>query len=243
MKSYLFILIYFSITAHSHALPPSNLRICALESGFGDFTNTQGTGIWQQTVKAAAKELNINIYFEYAPRERCLFKAKKGDVDAVFAAFTKDRDSYLRFPRKKNQEEDISKIVGTVFFKIYKKRNSNIDWNGKEFINLGTRTVGVQRGLQVASILKEKNIETEGDIVTTPEQNLIKLSRDRIVAAAIEETQADKVIKDQNYSDIVKVPTTFSKSDVHLAFSQNYYEKNQVLAEKIWLQLKAKRRK
>lgn len=237
------VFILFSFLSFNLYTETQVLNVCALETGYAPYTTSNGDGRWQLLIASALKDLKIEVKYQYAPRERCLLKIKRGEVDAVFAGVTTERMAYMTFPRKKNKEIDTSKALGTIVYRIYKKKDSNIDWDGKEFLNLGNKTVGVQRGLQVMTDLQAKNIKTDGDLVATAEQNLIKLNLGRIVAAAVEENQGDKILEDYNFQSLTKLSKPFSTSTVYLALSLSYYAKNTILAEKIWGQIKLNRKK
>ncbi len=219
------------------------LRVCSLETGFGIYTNIDGNGIWQNIVKESVKGLDVDLVFTYAPRARCLLRAKKNDVDAVYAAVTNDRKDFLNFPLTQLKNEDRSRAIGTVQYKIYKQKSSNVNWDGKIFTNLAGNSIGVQRGLQIEQTLRDNKVKVDGDLVSTPEQNLTKLHMGRIVAAAVEEVAADDFIKSAGFSDIVKFEKSYSQSDVYLSFSNNFFRKHQALSEKIWDNVKINRKK
>ncbi|MBC7712983.1 MAG: hypothetical protein H7177_06575 [Rhizobacter sp.] len=212
----------------------TGLTICSLDNGFGIYTKPDGNGIWQKIVKNSVKDLDISLKFIYAPRARCLLKIKKGGADAVYAGVTEDKKTYMVFPQTKAHVEDISRSIGQIQYKIYKMKGNNVLWNGKIFTNLGTNTIGVQRGLQIEQSLRDNHVKVEGDLVASPEQNLKKLILGRIVAAAIEEQQADEVITKNGYDGIMKFPKSYSNSEVHLAFSYRFYQEHHDLVEKIW---------
>lgn len=219
------------------------LRLCSLETNFGNYTTATGDGTWQELVKESVKDLSINLVFFYAPIERCLLKTRKNDMDAIYASLSVDRSSYLRYPLNKLKTGDISKAVGTVQYKIYKKQSSDVDWDGKMFTNLGGNSIGVQRGLQIEQSLRDNKIKVDGDLVLTPEQNMTKLHLGRIVAAAVEEQAGDDFLKSSGYTDIVKLEKSYLQSNVYLAFSNKFYNKNQALVEKIWDNIKSNRKK
>lgn len=90
----------------------------------------------------------------------------------MYTVATEDKKSYLNFPQTTMHQEDKSRVLGVVYCKIYKKKNTNILWDGKKFTNLGDNAIGVHRGLQVKQSSRDNNIE--------------------IVATAIKEQLAEK---------------------------------------------------
>ena len=127
-------------------------------------------------------------------------------------------------------------------FRVYKKKNTPLDWDGKKFENLNDKTIGAQKGFNTIDALNALNVKTDGDLVATAEQNIMKLNLNRLIAAVVEETQGDQIIKEKELNELVKLPTVFASTTVYLAFSQSFYARNPELAEKIWNNIQPKKK-
>ncbi|AUN98808.1 hypothetical protein DOM21_06955 [Bacteriovorax stolpii] len=238
----IFTLVVFTFCFKAHA-ENVTIRICNLDTGFPPFTNTKGTGKWQTLIKKTFSNLNLTAHFQYIPRERCLLKMRRGDIDAIFAAPSDKRASYMAFPKLKNGKHDANKAVDILVFRVYKKKNNPLDWDGKKFENLNDKTIGAQKGFNTIDDLNNLNVKTDGDLVATAEQNIMKLNLNRIIAAVVEETQGDQIIKEKGLNELVKLPIVFGSATVYLAFSQSFYARNTELAEKIWNNIQTPKKK
>ena len=235
-------MLFFTFFFNAHA-ENVTIRICSLDTGFPPFTNTKGTGKWQTLIKKTFSNLNLTARLQYIPRERCLLKMRRGDIDASFAAPSDKRASYMAFPKLNDDNYDANKVVDILVFRVYKKKNTPLDWNGKKFENLNDKTIGAQKGFNTIDALNALNVKTDGDLVATAEQNIMKLNLNRIIAAVVEETQGDQIIKEKGLNELVKLPTVFASATVYLAFSQSFYARNPELAEKIWNNIQPKKNK
>lgn len=210
--------------------------ICALSYGYGVFTNPQGTGIWQKRLVEAAKKNAIEVQFVYAPRMRCLNDVKNGAVDAVYAAPSKEREEFLVFPRKNSGEINEDLAVGVAYYKIYKLKNSPLDWDGNKFVNL-KGTLIVQRGIQINDTVSANLTRAGIDkpyIVENSDlmMNMILLKRN--MGGVMEESSAKASMEKLKITNIEATEKSFGKNIVFVAFNTKFFEKNKTKVENLW---------
>ena len=103
-------------------------------------------GLSLDVISKASKNLGIKVIYSRVPTNRVFNSLKKDEVDGAFIfSFLKERLEDGLFPMK-NGELDHDKRVATMVYSFYKRKNSNITWDGKKLTN-ADMPVGVNRGL------------------------------------------------------------------------------------------------
>lgn len=224
-------LLIFSDLAFAGDAKHLTINVCTLERNFLPFTDVEGNGYWQKTVKAAAAEVGVNVQMYEAPRTRCLNEIKWGTTDAVFSSAMSAPENAMVFPRK-NGIADSSKAVGKPVFRVYRKKGTAIAWDGTQFTGLNSGKVGAQTGLYSVRLLAQLKIPTE--LTEGASQTLAQLNLGRVAAAVLNEEQVAALGKDINLEQIEALPTPFASEPVYLAISKKFYEAHHKDVEKLW---------
>lgn len=230
--THLIILISTLLSPHAWGdVKDYKITICSMDKGFGNKTNPMGTGEWQTRFTKAFKSIPLTIEYYQAPRARCLQDIKNHKDNAIYAAFTKERESYLSFPRNEDATLNHRQSIDALRFNLYKSADSNIDWNGFELTHADHHRILIQQGIQVEEISKITSgfqlIE-----VKSVAQILNMLEKKRATAAIIAEEQVVNLIKDKPSLSPSKLPAYIAY--VYMAFDQDFYAKDKKLVERIW---------
>lgn len=212
---------------------PNQMRVCYLHAGFLPFTTPQQDEPWQVLVAKAGEKVGVPIDFYAVPRERCFLDLKAGRSDAIYSAWTDERAEIAVFPMR-GSELDPKKAVGLPVTRVYRKKGSQVGWDGHRFSNLGLQSIGSQRGLYMTRTLQKMKMPLQ--ISDSSEQLLIKLDLGRLAASVIIEEQADIVFRKHPNLDlkIEKLPVPFASDSIYLAVSKKYYQAHKESVEKFW---------
>jgi polar amino acid transport system substrate-binding protein len=188
-------------------------------------------GIVIELITQAAKELGLNIIIERRPNRRVLTELEDGTADGAFSySFKEERLTNGQYPMKDGQL-DTSRRLLTISYYIYKMKDSPLDWDGKQFINLDG-IIGANAGYSIVDDLRNRGIEVEE--AKTTEQNFEKLRLGRIVGYATQDITADRIVESGEYGEIVKVPIPLVTKDYFLMFSHQFVEQHPDIAEQLW---------
>jgi polar amino acid transport system substrate-binding protein len=202
-------------------------------------------GVAVEFLKQLEPILNIKIIFRRMPWKKCLEEdLKNGNADGAFlASYNKEREEFGVYPMKEGKP-DVDKRVTTTNYIFCKVKGSAVDWDGKNPLNLKAGGfIGAPLGYSIVGDLKNMGltvIESEDS-----KSGLKQLVNGRIELFACLDSQADYNIKMmselKNKIEIIKTPIT--SKPYYLMLSKQFVEKNSVLADKIWNNIKALREK
>ena len=229
----LFLILFFVFFSTSVFSTEEKLiiRVCKTDLNFNPFTNFDDTGIWQLKLKNAVENLPVIIDYHEAPRKRCLLETQRHSrSDAVFAAITPERKTYLSYPT------DLEANLGEVKFMVYVNKNSKIKWDGKKFENLEDGAVGFQDGFRIMEMLDDLKVRRDG--VATSEKNFEKLKIGRLSAVIAMKEQYQIYSKSHSDLNFDVLDQPFLKATIYLGFSTPFYQSHQNIINKIWSKLK-----
>jgi len=182
-------------------------------------------------------ELGIPIKLGAYPWKRCLQLMAAGQVDGAFAAsFKTERLKMGSYPKLPSGAYDSHKRIHTSGYSLYRLKNSNIEWDGKQFKNL-EGSIGVQAGFSIVEKLNKLKVITEetGGV----ERNLHKLLLKRVQAVALQTLRADYVLDtiSQFKEKIEKYPIPISEKPYYLMLSFDMVKTHPLLSKAIWNKL------
>lgn len=194
-------------------------------------------GIEIEIYQLVAQKLGLKIKFERLPWKRCLYNLKVGQVDGIFpASFKAERIKLGVYPMK-NGHIDPSRKTRENSYYLYKKRDSLIEWNGGEFVNINSmrrKEIGAPLGWAIVSILKNQGIEVVEK--PNPIDLFDMLIGGGLAGVACLETVADSytIVHADKYKDIIKTSIPLLEKPYYLMLSHQFSAKNPIIAEKIW---------
>ncbi|MCJ7435688.1 MAG: transporter substrate-binding domain-containing protein [Anaerolineales bacterium] len=215
----------------------SDVEAYPIQMGNGE-TVADPPGIVIEIIAQAAKELGLNIIVERRPNKRVLTELEEGTADGAFSySYKEERLINGQYPMKDGQLDSSSRLV-TISYYVYKMKDSPLDWDGSQFINLDG-AIGANAGYSIVDDLRNKGVEVEE--AKSTEQNFEKLKLGRIAGYATQDITADRIVESGQYGEIVKVPTPLATKDYFLMFSHQFMEKHPDIAEKLWTKIGALR--
>lgn len=188
-------------------------------------------GIAVEIVTAAAANAGCRASYVRRPGKRVLSEVGANmHVGALMFSYNEHRGEGLVFPTIDGHLDQRRRLARLTYY-LYRPLGAKIDWDGISFHH-AEGAVGTNLGYAVAADLRERGIKVEE--VTTTVQNLDKLRMGRIVAYAMHDYGVDRLLRQDAYSGIEKLPAPLSTRDYYLAFSAKFYAEHHELAEQIW---------
>lgn len=211
---------------------PLELKMCVFDHPFPPMTYPDGSGQAQEVLRRASRLQPVQIQPVVAPRFQCMEQVRTGQVDAMLAAFIEDRTSYAAFPMKESQP-DVSRAVGELYFSVSRRRGGTLDWDGKQFINLGRQPVGTQPGLLHVSLLRQLNVVID-DSAGSPEQAFAMLAQNRVAAVVTQQGEGEQIIARKYKGEIEMLPTPLIVTPMYLIVNKQFYQKHQAQVDAYW---------
>lgn len=237
MPKLFFVFIFFFFFTNTYADETVvKVRVCFLDIGFGKYSNKELTGIWQKKIIQALEKNNGKLVPVFTPRERCVVQIKENNVDAIIAAYSKEHLSLVEFPTNIKKEEDKKKKIGAIKYFIYKHRDSKTQWDGKTLSFLGSKKVGVQRGLYSRTVFENSGVKAFEE-VNTVHQGIEKVSYQRNELFIVEELQGDSALQRLKNQNVVKLSKPFFQDELYVAFTKSFYQKHSKFVQHFWNEL------
>jgi polar amino acid transport system substrate-binding protein len=198
-------------------------------------------GIALDIISYAAKELGYTVNFIRLPNRRVLSDLQAGLIDGAFCfSFREDRMEIGAYPMRDDKVNSDYRIT-TFTYSLYRRKGSNIDWDGNKFINL-VGSIGANAGYSIVGDLKKMGIDVD-DGARTIEQNLDKLKNGRILGYAAQDITTDFHVESGKYGEVEKLPIHLVEKDYFLLFSHQFMGKNPIESENLWKKIQQVREK
>ena len=178
------------------------------------FTNTNGIvqGSAVDIIKTIMINLGHRVEIQVNPWARALYKAKKGDVDAIFTAYkTAERELTLDY----SKNALVSHVVG-----LYVLADSDITFDG-DLLKLKNKRIGTVSTISYGNTFDSIREQLWTERGKRIEHNLKKLMTDRIDIVVSNIYVADEAIKRlQMVGRFKKLSPTIETVDSFIAFSK-----------------------
>lgn len=211
---------------------PLELRMCVFDHPFPPLTNPDGSGQAQEILRRASRLQPVQIQTVVAPRFQCMEQVRTGQVHAMLAAFIEDRTSYSAFPMKDSQP-DVGRAVGELNFSVSRRRGGSVEWDGKQFVNLGRQPVGTQPGLLHVAMLRQLNVVID-DSAASPEQAFAMLAQNRVAAVVTQQGEGEQIVARKYKGEIEMLPTPLIVTPMYLIVNKAFYHKHQAQIDGYW---------
>lgn len=195
--------------------------------------NLRNPGIMQVLTDSVADDLGVTVEVVALPWKRCLESLRSGKIDAMIGGADLPFTRELAVFPKHGSEADTNRSLGTARIMLVKRSGSDVDWNGKEFINL-LKPVAVAMGTQmmITAVETASGISDQGG--KTDDQNLRKLIQNRVDLMAGYEYDLKDLIEKSYPGVVTVIPQPLVETHYYLAFSKQFYSRNSQLAEVFW---------
>jgi hypothetical protein len=211
---------------------PLELKMCVFDHPFPPLTYPDGSGQAQEVLRRASRLQPVQIQTVVAPRFQCMEQLRTGQVDAMLAAFIEERTSYSAFPMKDSQP-DAGRAVGELNFSVSRRHGGSVDWDGRQFVNLGRQPVGTQPGLLHVSLLRQLNVVID-DSAGSPEQVFAMLAQNRVAAVVTQQGEGELIISRKYKGEIDMLPTPLITTPMYLSINRNFYQRHQAQVDSYW---------
>ncbi|RZT06266.1 hypothetical protein SAMN05216319_4506 [Duganella sp. CF402] len=211
---------------------PLELKMCVFDHPFPPLTSPDGSGQAQDVLRRASRLQPVQIQIVVAPRFQCMEQLRTGQVDAMLAAFIEERTSYSAFPMTDSQP-DASRAVGELNFSVSRRHGGTVDWDGKQFLNLGRQPVGTQPGLLHVSLLRQLNVVID-DSAGSPEQAFAMLAQNRVAAVVTQQGEGEAIIARKYKGEVDMLPTPLIVTPMYLSVNRNFYQRHQAQVDSYW---------
>lgn len=188
-------------------------------------------GLALDVISLATEQIDVDLEYVRFPGKRVLHDIKKGTVDGGFIfSYNTDRAEYAEYPMKDGQP-DRSRRIATIGYYFYRLKDST-DKIDIDTLRQSRQMVGAHLGYSIVKVLKEKEINVHE--VKTTEQLFRMLRSHRLTTVAIQDTIAEKFLKEKNWTNIERVSPAIVTKDYYLIFSQQFMTSNPDLPDQIW---------
>jgi ABC-type amino acid transport substrate-binding protein len=210
---------------------PLELKMCVFDHPFPPLTYPDGSGQAQDVLRRASRLQPVQIQTVVAPRFQCMEQLRTGQVDAMLAAFIEahvlqrvpdERFAARRQPRGGRGELSVSRRHG-----------GTVDWDGKQFVNLGRQPVGTQPGLLHVSLLRQLNVVID-DSAGSPEQAFAMLAQNRVAAVVTQQGEGEAIIARKYKGEIDMLPTPLITTPMYLSVNRQFYQRHQAQVDSYW---------
>lgn len=215
LQRFLFSCVGFCYLCHSQATEVIQLETDIWCPYTCDEKNLGMKGYVVDVAEAIFQEHNIKLVSTVAPWARLMFRAEKGDIDAMGAAYKEGREDKFIYPT-----EDFGKSINS----FYVRRSSK--WEYKTPASLKDITLGSILGYVYAGHINElrsnakKLVEAGGE--TAFQKNLEKLVKNELDAVIEEQTVANYTINLLAFDKKVREAGTIGKkTGIYIAFTKN----------------------
>ncbi len=229
--------IFLTVPVHAKQDAPTRMTIATSDFNLFPWFFTDSTGVMIEALNIVGKRLNVEITFKHYPFLRAMAMLEQGQLDGYApATFKEYRRKFGQFPDTEGGQLDTKKAVFFEGYSIYTLKDSNLDFDGKNFSNLIGK-IGTQPGFAVIKNLKALGVGDHLDSgAKGQENNLKKVLSGRIQAAALLQTSADYFLKtDARFSSQIKrLPIPISDEGLYLVLSHNFVKTYPEFSQKLW---------
>jgi hypothetical protein len=211
---------------------PLDLTVCVFDQPFSPMTFPDGCGQSLELLRRASALQPVAIRQLVAPRSQCMNRLRRGEVDAMLAAFTPERTAYGAYPMK-GAQPDPRRGVGELNFSVFRRQGGTVAWDGQRFIGLGRQPVGAQPDLLHMPMLREMDVVVD-DSGSSVDQVFAKLAGKRVAAVVTERAEGVELIARKYRGQIEILPAPFQKTPIYLIVNQAFYQKHQPQIEAYW---------
>ena len=189
------------------------------------------TGLNFELLSRVEKRLDLNIEYQLLPWKRCLAKLKANEVDGAFTvSFSEERRDFGAFPG--HEQADVKKRMHYARYFLVRKKGSNVDWDGKKFLNLDGK-VAFQLGYSVGDMLRELNVPVD-ESADSPYNVGRKVLAGRVAAAAMMDSDTYVIMQSPIASKLELVEVPLVEKAYYLMLSNALVKAKPELAERIW---------
>lgn len=210
------------------------LRICNEDGDNHPYLIKGGIGLDNQQIDMAAKKAGLAVEQVALPWKRCFKELQEGTVDGVAAAsYNEERAGFAQYPMTKNGELDNTRRLRNDSYSLFRAKNSETNWNGKQFTQL-TTPVGAQFGYSVVSDLQKTGVDVQSSYYDA-KLLMGQVVRGRIQLAAMLTKEGDVLATSPEFAGkIERINPVFVEKPYFVIFGKAFYASNKNAVEQFW---------
>lgn len=196
-------------------------------------------GLLPEMVRTAGAEHGQAMTLLRHPRKRCIAMLRKGQVDALAAAFwLPERDAWGAFPKTAGATAaDPELRLWREEYRVFVPLQGTLRYDGVNFSGL-SNGIGAPPGYLVWQQLKDAGVLS--DHVLPPKVGLRLVALNRLDGYVIERSIGQNLLRVLGISAQVSLlPQTYYEDNSYLVFSHQFQQNNPQLAQAIWQSLPA----
>ncbi len=195
-------------------------------------------GIAVDMIQTAAEMVEgVEIKFVRLPVKRTHLYLKLNRVDALFgASYKTSRLAMGWYPttnRKHDGPPDPSRRLSTYSYSLYKLEGSQVDWDGKNFLNLKQNMrFGASVATSIVGDMRKKGLNINECRNWRCNVDMLRLKR--VSGVFLLNVTADYLLELKRLKGIVKVNPPIIAKHYYLMISDGFVKKHPEHAQKIW---------
>lgn len=200
-----------------------------------------GRGLAVELLEMASKKTGTSYELVALPWKRCLLEVEKGEVAGAFpASFSEERAKFAAYPMTESNKPDADKRLNTDGYTLYRRKGSNVSWDGSKFSNL-TGPIGTQASYSIIPDLIKWGAKVDTQ-TRKPETLMRALVDGHLQSVALLTGQGNYAVKNPAYADKVEAvdPPLVSKP-YYLIINKEHYEKNRKSIDALWAAIATER--
>lgn len=188
-------------------------------------------GLALDIINLATEKMDVDLKYVRFPGKRVLHDIQKGTVDGGFIfSYNSDRAQYAHYPML-GEQPDRSRRIATIGYYFYQLKGNTQEIT-LEHLQESQQMVGAHLGYSIVNVLQDKNVNVHE--VKTTEQLFRMLRSHRLTTVAIQETIAEKFLKEKNWTNVERVSPAIVTKDYYLIFSHQFMASHPQLPDQIW---------
>nr|WP_315464605.1 transporter substrate-binding domain-containing protein [uncultured Rhodoferax sp.] len=222
-----------SLVANS-TMAQSAMKICHENEDSYPWIFKDRAGLTTSLLKMAEKVYGAKVDVVALPWKRCLDDARSGAIDGVVKiSYAADRTDFLVYPMAGGAPDASKRLLNDSYSLFRMKGSTAAAWDGKALKVDGA--VGAQTGFSVVKQLQTLGARVD-DGTRSADANLTKLVGGRVAAVALQSEEGEiSVTSNPEFNGKVeRVSPVLVEKPYFVAFSKQYYGKEEASAKKLW---------
>lgn len=203
-------------------------------SGNGATVPTEHPGASIEHLLLLAKKIpELQVELVRMPWKRCLAAMASNEVDAIIASYHPERTAIGRYPMQQ-QQPDPSRAFAQHHTCLVSRKDATWSWDGKQIIGENELVIGRPLGYAALTSPVGQKFHMHYTLSGTMDLDLLKKGRINAVTTLCNingQPFTSRFIIDR---DLKVLQPPLYRNTGYLVFSAQFYQQQQVTAEKIW---------
>ncbi|BEV73247.1 MULTISPECIES: ABC transporter substrate-binding protein [unclassified Paludibacterium] len=186
-------------------------------------------------MREAAAACHLKPQLSRWPNKRLFAMLQADQIDISFMySFHEDRMALFAYPMSGTQPDRRYRITSLVY-SLYVLRNSPVQFDGQQILNLNNGLIGANTGWSIVEDLRNRGQNVEE--APTTEINFRKLQAGRIAAYATQDNVADHYLNASKLTTFVKLQPPLLRKDYFAVISHGWLKQHPQESNCLWQQI------